>query len=93
MGLDFLIGGFVALPSAQKWNAPISHSISRHLSVEVDNFNRAIRDFVPGFETMLWIVAEHVAGIRDGSLLLQLVAGTGALSGAIQCMGHSALPS
>ena len=65
----------------------MSHSVRRHLSVEIENFDRAIRDFVPGYETMLRVAAEHAAAIGDNGLLLELGAGTGALSEAILAHG------
>ena len=65
----------------------MSHSVSRHLNVEIENFDRAIRDFVPGYETMLRVAAEHAAAIGDDGMLLELGAGTGALSEAILSHG------
>lgn len=61
----------------------MSHSVRKHLSVEIDNFDRAIRDFVPGYDAMLQVVAEQVAMIEDKGMLIDLGAGTGALSEAI----------
>ena len=63
------------------------HSVRRHLSVEIDNFDRAIRDFVPGYDTMLRVAAEQAAATGDSGLLLELGAGTGALSEAILAHG------
>lgn len=44
-------------------------------------------DFVPGYDTMLRVVAEQAAAIRDDRLLLELGAGTGALSETILAQG------
>ena len=65
----------------------MSHSVRKHLSVEIDNFDRAIRDFVPGYDAMLQVVAEQVAMIEDKGMLIDLGAGTGALSEAIMTHG------
>lgn len=65
----------------------MSHSVRRHLSIEIDKFDHAIRDFVPGYDTMLRAVAEQAAAVRDDRLLLELGAGTGALSEAILAQG------
>ena len=62
----------------------MSHSVRQHLRVEVDAYDRAIRSFVPGYEAMLRAAAEHVASAAgEGGLVLELGAGTGALSEAI----------
>lgn len=58
------------------------HSVRRHLSVEVDAYDAAIRSFCPGYEEMLGVLAGAVA--RSGALrVLDLGAGSGALSEAI----------
>jgi tRNA (cmo5U34)-methyltransferase len=59
-----------------------SHSVRRHLRVEVDAYDETIRRFIPGYETMLATVARAVAAGGPG-LVLDLGAGTGALSEAI----------
>ena len=63
----------------------MSHSVRRHLRVEVDAYDEIIRRFIPGYETMLITAARAVAAGRPG-LVLDLGAGTGALSEAI--LGH-----
>lgn len=58
------------------------HSVRRHLCVEVDTYDAAIRSFCPGYEEMLGVLAAAVA--RSGALrVLDLGAGSGALSEAI----------
>lgn len=57
----------------------MSHSVRKHLRVEVDAYDAAIRSFIPGYEAMLDAAASAVASIRPG-LVLDLGAGTGALS-------------
>ena len=61
------------------------HSVRRHLRVEVDAYDDIIRRFIPGYEAMLREAARAVAARRPG-LVLDLGAGTGALSEAI--LGH-----
>lgn len=58
------------------------HSVRRHLRVEVDAYDEIIRRFIPGYETMLVTAARAVAADGPG-LVLDLGAGTGALSEAI----------
>ena len=67
-----------------RWkNAPVSlHSVRRHLRVEVDAYDEAIRQFIPGYEAMLDAAAAEIARVRPG-LVLDLGGGTGALSEAI----------
>ena len=66
----------------------MSHSVRRHLRVEVDAYDEIIRRFIPGYETMLVTVARAVAVSRPG-LVLDLGAGTGALSEAM--LRHEAI--
>lgn len=60
----------------------MSHSVRRHLRVEVDAYDEIIRRFIPGYETLLVTAARAVAADGPG-LVLDLGAGTGALSEAI----------
>ena len=53
-----------------------------HLRLEIDAYDAAIRRFIPGYEEGLRRAAREVAAIRPG-LVLDLGAGTGALSEAI----------
>ena len=71
----------------------MSHFVRRHLNVEIDNFDRAIRDFVPGYETMLRVAAEQAAAIRDDDLLLELGPEPGRCRKQSCRMGRSAPPS
>ena len=61
----------------------MSHSVRRHLRVEVDAYDRAIRRFVPGYEEMIRVAAAQVGAAGEGRIVLELGAGTGALSEAI----------
>lgn len=57
----------------------MSHSVHRHLGIEIASYDAAIRRFIPGYETMLSVAAQEVARARP-DLVLDLGAGTGALS-------------
>ena len=58
------------------------HSVRRHLSVEVDAYDEAIRRFIPGYEAMLDVAAKEIARVEPGRVF-DLGGGTGALSEAI----------
>ena len=60
----------------------MSHSVRRHLRVEVDAYDDIIRRFIPGYEAMLREAACAIAASRP-RLVLDLGAGTGALSEAV----------
>lgn len=62
--------------------APARHSVRSHLGVEIDNYDESIRKFIPGYEAGLRCAAETVASIQP-DLVLDLGAGTGALSEAV----------
>ena len=66
--------------SDQKTSA--RHSVRGHLRLEIDNYDETIRKFIPGYEAGLKCAAEIVASIRP-DLVLDLGAGTGALSEAV----------
>ena len=58
------------------------HSVRRHLRVEVDAYDEAIRRFIPGYEAMLDVAAAEIARVEP-ERVLDLGGGTGALSEAI----------
>ena len=60
----------------------MSHSVRRHLHLEIDTYDETIRKFIPGYDRMLEEVAQAVALIHP-ERVLDLGAGTGALSEAI----------
>jgi tRNA (cmo5U34)-methyltransferase len=60
----------------------MSHSVRRHLRVDVEEYDASIRRFIPGYETMLGEAAAAVAAVRP-AVVLDLGAGTGALADAI----------
>ena len=60
----------------------MSHSVRRHLRLEIDEYDSIIRQFLPGYEEMLEQVARAVAPSGPGRVL-DLGAGTGALSEAV----------
>jgi tRNA (cmo5U34)-methyltransferase len=60
----------------------MSHSVRHHLRVDTEEYDASIRRFIPGYETMLREAAAAVAAARP-ALVLDLGAGTGALSAAL----------
>ena len=60
----------------------MSHSVRRHLHLEIDEYDEIIRQFIPGYDQMLEQVARAVA-LSVPERVLDLGAGTGALSEAI----------
>lgn len=57
----------------------MTHSVRRHLRLEISAFDAAIRRFIPGYETMLSEAAGRVAAVQP-HLVVDLGAGTGGLS-------------
>jgi len=57
----------------------MSHSVSRHLRIDVAAYDRMVRQFIPSYEVMLSQAVDTVATIGPGRVL-DLGAGTGALS-------------
>ena len=66
-----------------------THSVRRHLRLEIDAYDDTIRRFIPGYEEMLRLAAATLAPLRP-ELVIDLGAGTGALSEAILEHGHAA---
>lgn len=66
----------------------MSHSVRRHLRVEIDAYDKIIRAFVPAYEEMLVRAADAVAEIKPEKVI-DLGAGTGALAQAVlrRCEG------
>ena len=60
----------------------MSHSVKRHLRLEIESYDRTIRTWIPGYEHGLGRAAEELAGTGPVRVL-DLGAGTGALSEAI----------
>jgi len=60
----------------------MSHSVRRHLRVAIEEYDASIRRFIPGYEDMIAAAAAAVAAVRP-ALVLDLGAGTGALSEAL----------
>jgi len=60
----------------------MSHSVRRHLHLEIDAYDSTIRRWIPGYEAMLDAAATAVAAVEPGHVL-ELGAGTGGLSEAL----------
>ncbi len=65
-----------------------SHSVRRHLRVEIDAYDETIRRFIPGYDAMLGVAARTLATARP-DVALDLGAGTGALSEALLLHGDA----
>ena len=63
-----------------------THSVRRHLRVETAAYDAVIRRFIPGYETMIEVVAGALAASGPDEAI-DLGAGTGALSEAILAHG------
>ena len=60
------------------------HRVAGHLGVAADEYDRTIRTFIPKYELMLGTIVHWLAGrVPAGGLVMDLGAGTGALSAAI----------
>lgn len=60
----------------------MSHSVRRHLRLEITDYDATIRRWIPGYETMLSVAAEAVASVHPGRVV-DLGSGTGALAEAL----------
>lgn len=60
----------------------MSHSVRRHLRVDIDAYDESIRRFIPGYEEMLRQASDAAAAVAP-LLVLDLGAGTGAMSDAL----------
>ena len=60
----------------------MSHSVRRHLGIEIDAYDATIRRFLPGYDEMIRVAAKMVAADRPRRVL-DLGAGTGALAASI----------
>ena len=68
----------------------MSHSVRRHLRIEIDAYDAMIRRCIPGYEAMLEVAARELACVGSG-LVLDLGAGTGALSETILDAGSASV--
>ena len=60
----------------------MSHSVRRHLRVEIEAYDKTIRAFIPAYEEMLTRAADAVAETKPKKVI-DLGAGTGALAQAV----------
>lgn len=60
----------------------MTHSVRRHLRLDIDEYDATIRRFIPAYEEMIVTAARAVAA-RGPGLVLDLGAGTGALAEAV----------
>ena len=64
----------------------MSHSVRRHMRIEIDAYDETIRRYIPGYEAMLDAAAHELSSVGSG-LVLDLGGGTGALSEVILTAG------
>lgn len=57
-----------------------SHSVERHLRLEVGEYDRIIRTFIPSYDDLLDTVARAVAALEAPGLVIDLGGGTGGLT-------------
>ena len=57
----------------------MAHSVQRHLQLDVRDYDRIIRTFIPGYEQMVAVATDAIAALGP-KLVLDLGAGTGALA-------------
>lgn len=69
-------------------NDTATHSVRRHLRLTIDAYDATIRQFIPGYETMLGVVVRELAPVASG-LVIDLGGGTGALAEAILRSGDN----
>lgn len=55
-------------------------SVSSHLGIDLAEYDRRIRSFIPRYEELLGAAAAALAGLPAGATLLELGVGTGALA-------------
>jgi len=70
--------------------ALMSHSVRKHLDLEIDEYDAAIRRWIPGYEHMLDVAAQSIADVEPDRVV-DLGCGTGALSESI--LHHEAVTS
>lgn len=68
----------------------MGHSVREHLGIELQTYDETIRRFIPGYETMLQVAA-HAAVAAGPARILDLGAGTGALSEALLAADSSCI--
>jgi tRNA (cmo5U34)-methyltransferase len=60
------------------------HRVAGHLGVEADEYDRTIRTFIPAYDRMLATIVHWLeASVPAGGYIVDLGAGTGALSAAV----------
>lgn len=65
-------------------NAPMKHSVEDHLRLRADEYDRVIRTFIPGYDTMLATLVHWLSTvIRKDGIVIDLGGGTGSLAYAI----------
>lgn len=63
----------------------MAHSVAAHLHVQIADYDRAIRTFIPGYDAMQAVQLDLLAGVLPlkGGKILDLGGGTGSLAAAL----------
>ncbi|MEO8448176.1 MAG: class I SAM-dependent methyltransferase [Gemmatimonadota bacterium] len=62
----------------------MTHSVSQHLALDVRDYDRSVRKFIPGYDSILDAVARWVKAVRPNTrAVFDLGGGTGALTARI----------
>src|SRR5689334_21900744 len=62
----------------------MAHSVAEHLHVQIADYDRVIRTFIPNYDTMRSVQLDLLAGaLPSNGLVLDLGGGTGALAAAV----------
>ena len=57
------------------------HSVKSHLELDIAKYDRSIRTFIPGYDTMLNTILGHLKGVlREDTTIIDLGGGTGSLA-------------
>lgn len=61
-----------------------NHSVESHLGLDIAEYDRIIRTFIPGYDTMLNTILDHLKGVlQEDTTIIDLGGGTGSLACAI----------
>ena len=60
------------------------HSVEAHLRLNISDYDRIIRTFIPGYDTMLNTIVDHlINSLPKNSVIVDLGGGTGSLAYAL----------
>ncbi len=57
------------------------HSVESHLRLDISEYDRIIRTFIPGYDAMLSTILAHLANaLQENATIIDLGGGTGSLA-------------